>query len=347
MGLADYELKRAYQRLLQEPNRGRADMQFLSVGQTGTSFSKGGGFVLSLTRRTLLLIAGLVLAVGATSLDAVNRCQFCATWRGPGWWVIPRIDTCCSSGNAGEDGTCGSLGYDNYNFWGEGRSDCWLVKPDGENGQTNCEFNDDGNCTIATAPEPDSGLGLFLIAFNGQPRMNEPGAGVLFDLHGTGTVLRTSWPGGGVSGWLTLDRNGNGVVDGGGEMFWATRRPSTGSQRDRRQMVLADYDANGDGVLDAADPVWRQLRIWIDSNHDGVSDRSELIAPERARIRSISTNAGGGLGVEQRGKPSPSRGVVTMSDGRVLQTYSVSLATRVLAGTQSVWRSSTCGVAHE
>jgi hypothetical protein len=40
--------------------------------------------------------------------------------------------------------------------------------------------------------------------------------------------------------------------------------------------ALAVYDSNGDGVIDARDAVFAQLRLWIDANHDGVTQANEL-----------------------------------------------------------------------
>lgn len=56
------------------------------------------------------------------------------------------------------------------------------------------------------------------------------------------------------SGYLVLDRNRNGTVDDGGELFG----PSTGDGF----RELARYDGDGNGWIDEADPVFDQLSVW-------------------------------------------------------------------------------------
>lgn len=52
--------------------------------------------------------------------------------------------------------------------------------------------------------------------------------------------------------------------------------------------ALAVYDLNHDGVIDAQDPIYTSLRIWIDSNHDGVSQPEELHTLAELRVHSTS-----------------------------------------------------------
>jgi hypothetical protein len=92
--------------------------------------------------------------------------------------------------------------------------------------------------------------------------------GVLFDLFAEGRLMRTSWP---LSGaLLALDRDGNGQIDNGLELFGNTSDAPDGFAR------LAELDANHDGVIDAKDPVYKKLVLWRDRNRDGKSQRSEL-----------------------------------------------------------------------
>jgi hypothetical protein len=52
--------------------------------------------------------------------------------------------------------------------------------------------------------------------------------------------------------------------------------------------VRSPADSNHDGVIDASDPVFSQLRLWIDSNHDGVSQPEELSTLPALGVYSIS-----------------------------------------------------------
>jgi len=86
-----------------------------------------------------------------------------------------------------------------------------------------------------------------------------------------------------------LDRNGNGVVDSGAEFFGNYTPLSTGAVALNGFNALADFDrpalgGNGDGVIDRSDAVFERLRIWIDSNHNGVSEASEIRTLRQAGI---------------------------------------------------------------
>ncbi|HRE15977.1 MAG TPA: hypothetical protein PLW86_02775, partial [Rhodocyclaceae bacterium] len=56
------------------------------------------------------------------------------------------------------------------------------------------------------------------------------------------------------SGYLVLDRNGNGRADCGNELFGAKSGDGFGD--------LAAFDTDGNGWIDEADPVFDQLSIW-------------------------------------------------------------------------------------
>ncbi|MDO3388302.1 hypothetical protein QWI17_20820 [Gilvimarinus sp. SDUM040013] len=74
-----------------------------------------------------------------------------------------------------------------------------------------------------------------------------------FDLDSDGTVDHLASLAAG-SGYLALDRNGDGIVNNGRELFG----PSTG----RGFAELAEFDSDGNGFIDEADAVYDKLRIW-------------------------------------------------------------------------------------
>jgi hypothetical protein len=126
--------------------------------------------------------------------------------------------------------------------------------------------------------------------------MTDVSHGVRFDLNGNRTLDKLSWTAAGSDeAWLTLDRNRDGLIDSGKELFGNftfQAEASTGVERNGF-LALAEYDkaengGNEDNSMDQRDAAFSRLRLWQDSNHDGIADAAELHALPEFGVESIS-----------------------------------------------------------
>lgn len=119
--------------------------------------------------------------------------------------------------------------------------------------------------------------------------------GVNFDLLGTGQTHKVGWVAGN-DGLLVMDRNHDGVINNGSELFGMGTILANGKHAKDGYEAMAEQDTNHDGKLDSHDAHWKDLKVWVDANHDGKTDAGELKTLDELGITSIDLNATKGSG---------------------------------------------------
>lgn len=154
--------------------------------------------------------------------------------------------------------------------------------------------------------------------------------GVRFDLASTGRPVQVAWTAlGSQDAWLVLDRNQDGRIDNGSEMF-GNLTPQPPSEDSNGFLALAVFDTpgyggNSDGVIDEHDQIFTGLRMWIDANHNGISEPWELHSLPELRITSISLDYAESGRVDRWGNRFRYRSKVTFANGAERWAYDVFL----------------------
>jgi hypothetical protein len=162
--------------------------------------------------------------------------------------------------------------------------------------------------------------------------------GVMFDFFGENNPIKISWTAGDsgnaflacLSCWKDLPNTGR--IENAKYLFGnLTEQPE--SNEKNGYLALAEFDkpengGNGDGIIDKRDAVWPKLLLWIDANHDGISQPKELHSLEELGVYSISLKFSDDTHVDQYGNRfhykavlNPDRLDGTSKDGRM--TYDV------------------------
>lgn len=161
-------------------------------------------------------------------------------------------------------------------------------------------------------------------------------SGVNFDHAADGFAERTGWvaPDDGLLVW---DRNANGTIDSGRELFGSETLLPNGMKAVNGFEALKAFDANGDGAIDANDPVYAQLRVWVDGNTDGRNAEGELLTLEAAGVQSINLHYTNSSFVDAQGNAHRQVGSYTTTDGQTRAATDVWFTSDVTYSAPTEW----------
>ena len=143
------------------------------------------------------------------------------------------------------------------------------------------EFSFQVSGEFAATAEEAAQSDPLVLDLNGDGKLNltTVADGARFDLAGTGRTVQAAFVTGG-DAFLALDRNGNGQIDSGLELFGDQHGATNGFEE------LRQFDDNRDGIIDSQDAVFASLRAWRD-NGNGISEAGELLSMRDANIAAI------------------------------------------------------------
>lgn len=125
---------------------------------------------------------------------------------------------------------------------------------------------------------------------DGPWRLSGPADPVHFDINADGRRDRITWTRRGEPlAFLALDRNGNGTIDNGAELFGTATPLMAGGTAPNGFEALEEFDLDGDGWVDGSDAVWGRLLLWTDADHDGVSQTHEIKGIRHSPIAALRT----------------------------------------------------------
>ena len=182
--------------------------------------------------------------------------------------IRPGLPENCTDG---KDNDCD--GYtDNLDF------ECWFTgcEDSGGSGGGNFDPND-------PPLECPPGSPILLDVQGDGFALTDAAGGVNFDLRPNGNAERIGWTAANSDdAFLVLDRNGNGTIDNGQELF-GNYTPQPDTQQAHGFIALAEFDkpvngGNGDDRITSSDTIFCSLQLWQDVNHNGFSEAGELFS---------------------------------------------------------------------
>lgn len=142
------------------------------------------------------------------------------------------------------------------------------------------------------------------VSFDGAPIELVPGVAASFDLSSDGSCQQTDWP---TAPWLALDRDGDGAIRSGAELFGSATPTAAGGRAKNGFAALAELDSDRDGKITRKDARFGELVLWSDLDDDRIGTSAELrslretqlVAIDLGFARAPSCDARGNCGYER------------------------------------------------
>lgn len=148
-----------------------------------------------------------------------------------------------------------------------------------------------------------------------------------FDLSRDGACRASDWPTA-ATPWLVFDRNGDGRIEDGGELFGSATKLSSGRFAKNGFDALRELDENHDGVFDTKDAAFARVAIWKDANGDRVSSSAEIETLGDVDLLAIDIANEAGMQCDERGNCEGERSAFKFRDaagvarrGTVIDVY--------------------------
>ncbi|WLT01800.1 calcium-binding protein [Snodgrassella alvi] len=209
-------------------------------------------------------------------------------------------------------------------YYGHGNKYYWdgedLIINDGltvknfKNGDLNIRLREEDD-TRPDFKDAENIRSPIIIDMNGDGvKTTAQGKHTYFDHDGNSFAENTGWVDSN-DALLVLDRNQNGLIDDGKELFGSNTLLSSGKKAQNGFEALAEFDENRDGVIDTADSVWSRLQLWQDRNQNGLVDEGELLSLSNTQITAIGLNYLKGDKKDENGHEHRETSQVTWADG--------------------------------
>ena len=148
---------------------------------------------------------------------------------------------------------------------------------------------------------------------DGVKTLNYAQQAVYFDLNNTNFAKRTGWVDS-HDALLALDRNGNGKIDNGSELFGNYTFLADGQRAKNGFEALAEFDKNKDNLITEEDDIWRELQLWQDKNSNGTVEEGELSLIKDSELAAIHLAYQFSFDIDEQGNSHTEKSKVTWKD---------------------------------